>query len=824
MNNLIYEFGPYHLDLTRSILTRNGDTISLGAKAIEVLAMLVTNAGELVEKDELLRAVWPDTFVEEANLSQNIFVLRKALGDEVADPRFIETVRQRGYRFIASVRRVNGTRAEELSATMGLGISSRPVIAVLPFVNNTSDQELEYLAEGVTDNIINNLCRISTLRVMSHSAVFRNRSRNADPQTVGKELGATAVLVGKISSRSSRILISAELLDTTAGWQLWGDTFDSESKNLLQIQETITRELLSILKLKLTTDEEKRVTARYTENAEAYQSYLAGRYQSGRYTKKGITQAIEHFRTAIEHDAHYALAYAAIVDCYLRLATNYLPPPDDSFRPSDKAHQPEVSPHDEPDQKLKLRVQWDWKGVERELRRANELQADYPSTHQWYAAYRTSKQLYEISCDSEPKGEVDSKHPASGEALPSQIPSIALTLNEQVQIYCAVVREQIDVGNYEAACRILEPLWIFGNWPRLEGLNQRSCADLLFTAGKLASYVANTRQLPRGQRHSEELLNGSVALFEQLGVRERAAEARIEVALCYHRQGLFDIGRSTLTRAIKDLSGKTGELLSLASVRLASLERHSGRLKEALSKLIKATSLVEAAGPWATARWHLELASTYKDLAVSESAVCHLENAKHLYYKALYEFQAVGHHRYVAVVENNLGYLLLNWGSYVEAEDHLLRARRLFDGFADTLGTAQVNETLTRLYIETKQYQSAQQVIERAVEVLELTDAEAVLAEALTTGGIVAARQGRYIESKRSFEAAVNTAERCGDGEGAGRALLTMFEELGDRLDELENLQISEKLKLLLFTTQQTSLLTRVDRLLTKIGSIQLKS
>jgi TolB-like protein/Tfp pilus assembly protein PilF len=816
-HNVIYQFGPYQLHSSKRAFTRNGETISLPLKATELLIMLVSNAGQLIEKDELLRQLWPDTFVEEANLAQYICLLRRALGDERVGPKFIETVTRRGYRFIARVTIIG---AEEIAGAdreaPDLGASQKPIVAVLPFLNATGNQDLEYLAEGVTDNIINNLSRVSKLRVMSRSAVSRYTSGNADPQMAGKELGATAVLVGKISSRPSRIVITAELVDTSTGWQLWGDTFDSETKNLLQIQEAITRKLLSTLKLKLTGDEEKRVTARYTENAEAYQSYLAGRYQWSRYTKEGIDRAIKHFRKAIEHDANYALAYAAIVDCYLRLATNYLPPKDSCSKPV--PHQSKVRSYDEADPQLQLRVQWDWKGVERELRRANELKTEYPSAHQWYAAYRTSKQLYEISRDSEHIREVDSKRRSFVEALPAQFASIELTLNEQVQVYCAIVREQVDIGNYEAACRILESWWVFGNWPSLGGLNAQSCADLLSTAGKLASYVANTSQLPRGQRHAEELLNGSIALFEQLGVRRRAAEARMEVALCYHRQGLFDIARKTLTRVIKDLSGESGGILSLALIRLAGLERHSGRLKDALSRLVKVTSLVEASGPWLTARWHLELASTYKDLAVAESSARYLQHAKHAYLKALYEFQAVGHHRYVAVVENNLGYLLLNWGFYVEAEKHLLRARRLFDGFSDILGTAQVNETLTRLYIETKRYQCAKEAIEQAVAILVPTDAEAVLAEALITCGVVAARQGRYNDGKRSFEAAFNIAERCSDGEGAGRALLTLVEELGDRLDEVEKLQISEKLKMLLSTTQQKNLQRRVDKLLAKIA------
>ena len=216
---------------------------------------------------------------------------------------------------------------------------------------------------------------------MSRSAVFRHNARAIYPQNFGKELGATAVLVGKITSRPATLGMEAglcvpprparalepsrgvessggmevgggvkpkpvsglrtvlginvELVEVATGWQIWGESFDCESKDLLQIQDAIIQQLLVNLKLKLTGEEEKRVTERYTENAEAYQAYLEGRYHWSRYTRKGIETAIKNFRRAIELDSNYALAYAAIVDCYLRLATNYLPPDGEATDPVD---------------------------------------------------------------------------------------------------------------------------------------------------------------------------------------------------------------------------------------------------------------------------------------------------------------------------------------------------------------------------------------------------------------------------------------------------------------------------------------------------------
>src|SRR5215213_1945220 len=454
-NNLCYEFGPYQFDLTNRVLKRAGETIALTPKATDILIMLVTRAGELVEKDDLLKQVWPDTFVEEANLTQQIFALRRALGDERTGPKYIETVTRRGYRFIATLRvfEADGNHSVSLPARAGLHVAQelggyvnhQPVVAVLPFTNVMGDPELEYLVQGITDNIINNLSRISKLRVMSRSVVFRYKTTEIDPQQAGRDLGAQVVLVGKINSGPGHNTIDVELVDASTGWQLWGESFDSAERHLLQVQEAITRQIVATLKLKLSGDEEKRITTRYTENAEAYQSYLEGRHHWSRYTRSGIERAIGHFRNAIELDANYALAYAGIIDCYLRLATNYLPP---------EAYELEAG-ESESDPRVKLRFEWDWKGAERELRRANELQTNYPTAPQWYAAYKTTRQLYDESvCRDREGSKYQIQDGLPQKPLVSQFASLQLTSSEEIQVYCTITREQIDAGNYDAASRI----------------------------------------------------------------------------------------------------------------------------------------------------------------------------------------------------------------------------------------------------------------------------------------------------------------------------------------------------------------------------------
>ena len=604
------------------------------------------------------------------------------------------------------------------------------------------------------------------------------------------------------------------------GGSCGGESFDCASKDLLQIQDAITRQLLVNLKLKLTGEEEKRVTARYTESAEAYQSYLEGRYHWSRYTRKGIEKAIKHFRRAIELDSNYALSYAAIVDCYLRLATNYLPPEENVYGAAkDPASNLGVFTDDPPEQRIKLRFKWDWKGVERELRRASELKTHYPSIYQWHVAYQMSKQLCgEVLRGKRSRNATKAKWKLDSTLAP-QIPSINLTPAEEVQILCSIARDQMAIGNYEAASLILRDWTALGKWPQLEYLNAYAAADLLFTSGTLFGFIAGSKPILHGHRHAEALLNGSVALFEHLGIKTRAVEARIELTRCYYRQGLLDLARQTGSAALSEVPEDEMELKTLALITLGVVERDSGRLNASLIRLREAAS-VEIAGCLITGRCHIDLATTLKDLALLEGNDGYLTEAKRHFLKALYESEALGHHRNVASVENNIGFLLLNLRSYRESESHLLRARRVFDGLKDTIREAQVNDTLARLYMEIELHGQAEAAIDSAVASLELTDSEALLVEALTTKGIVASKLGNFGQARRSFEAAQKVAERCGDYQGACRALLGMSEELSGYLKVDEISKIADELTRLLPTIEQPSLSDRIRKGLARITSL----
>ncbi len=793
----LHDFGPFRLDANERVLLRAGRRVPLPAKAVSTLIVLVRNRGRVVEKDDLMKEVWPNEFVEEGNLAQHIFILRRAFGETADQPKYIETVPRRGYRFMESPKEIDAS----VSVGAVPGSQSIHSLAVLPFVNGSADPKTEYLADSITEGIINSLSQLPQLRVRPRSAVFRYKNRDFDAQQVGRELDVHSVITGTVHLVDDTLTISTELIDLAGGWQVYGKTYNAKSNEILRAQEEIAKHIAAALPLK-PTEEKQQIIKRYTEDPMAYEVYLKGRLCWCKHTKKSLEQAIEYFRKAIQIDPCYALAYAAIVDCYLRLATNYLPPID--VLPSSAVPEEAASIQDLPLETVaavRLRYKWDLKSAESELDRAINLKSNYPAAHQWDAACLFSRSLYYGARDNLQGGQGATAQDValrSEIGVAEQFQSTSLTPAEEVQILCVVAREQIAVGNVEAACLILRNWYCVGQWPILEGLNPQSSADLLFTAGRLAGYVGSRRQVPRAQKHAESLLNGAIGISEQLGLKRQSAEGQIELGFCYWREGLFDLARTTFLTALEQLGEGDGELRSLALIRLAIVEQCAGRLHEALVRLNEAAAIIEMAGPCFTAAYNNELALTSKHLASTENRNEYFKRAIEHYQKALCQFEAVGNHWYAAVTENNYCNLLLTLKRFDKVEIHLIRTRKLFEHYGNKIGLAQFDDTWARFCIATEEFDLAEQAIARSIGTLEGGGEDAWLAESLTTQGVLLCQTGRKRQAKRVLERARQIAERCGDREGAGRALLTLVEEMRDELEDDERIELMATLDQLL--------------------------
>src|ERR1041384_5730706 len=394
------------------------------------------------------------------------------------------------------------------------------------------------------------------------------------------------------------------------------------------------------------------------------------------------------------------------------------------------------------------------------------------------------------------------KNSAWDDPIGDPIKAGSLRETEQIVDCCTKARRKIEIGDYGAGCRALASWWKLGEWPIQHGIEPIAAAELLLTAGSLTDSMVRANRMAGGQRQAEALISGAIALFDQFGEKKKAIEARIELGCCYYHQGLFDIAHFTLRSCADEVPLEDFELKAVALIRLAIVERHSGRLREALT-LLEQVSGLEKTSAWTKGRFRTEMANTLKAFGVAEGEPHYFDYALSNYEKASFEFEQVGNLRYVAAVENNRGHLLLSLKHYSESKLHLKRARTIFNELGDAIGCAQVDETLAQLFLASQNYNLAERAIAQAVDALEGSGEDALLAEALATQGLIFCRLGHRNEAKPIIERARRLAERCGDREGAGRALLILIEEMCEQLADDERREIGAQANQLLANSQQ---------------------
>ena len=438
-SKLFYEFGRFRIDTAQRLLLRDQEIVSLTPKVFDMLLTLVESSGEVVSKDSLMKKVWPDTFVEEGNLTQNISLLRKALGEGQNGHQYIETVARRGYRFAAPVQAVwdrglgafesinAAVHTREASAAGDIKTTSRSrialsahrrmllsllivlafaaagfiyfvranrsadssrvieSIAILPFVNESSDSDAEYLSDEVTESLINNLSQLPKLRVVPRSVVLSYKGRESDPRRIAHDLNVRAVLTGRVHRRGDMLSIQVDLIDVANVSQMWGQHYDRRVSDLLLVQEDISRDIFENLRLKLSVKEQKQL--------EAYSLYLKGRNYWNKRTEDGLLQGIEYFRKAIEADQSYAPAYAGLADCYNMLVVYGINQPSEAFPKAKEAATKALSIDStlaEARTSLAfIKHRWDWarEDAEREFQLAIKSKPTYAPAHQWYSSY-----------------------------------------------------------------------------------------------------------------------------------------------------------------------------------------------------------------------------------------------------------------------------------------------------------------------------------------------------------------------------------------------------------------------------------------------------
>jgi transcriptional regulator with PAS, ATPase and Fis domain len=393
-----------------------------------------------------------------------------------------------------------------------------------------------------------------------------------------------------------------------------------------------------------------------------------------------------------------------------------------------------------------------------------------------------------------------------------QIDNPALDYAERARLRCQLAKELEDVGNYETARTVMGELWQrIGDRPQIDDLDQHLAAEVLLRAGSLSGWIGSARQLVGAQEIAKDLISESAAIFESLKETEKVAEAYVDLAICYWREGAFDEARVTLQEILSRLADKDSEQKARALLNSAIVEISLNRFNDAFRVLKEAAPLFENSQSHAgKGRFHIQLALVLKKLGAFEHREDYTDRALVEYEAASYHLEQAGNTRYRAIVENNLGYLLFTTGKLAKAHEHLDRAHLLFASLKDNVHMAQVDDTRARVLLAQRRNSEAEKISQSAVRRLEKGDERSLLAEALTTSGVALARLGRYEESRLTLERAMEAASQAGDNEGAGLAALTTIEELNERLNDDERTNLYERADELLANTQNSETLVRL--------------
>ncbi len=469
----VVRFGLFEVDLDANELRKSGSRLKLQDQPLKLLEILLEHPGSLVTRDELRQRLWkPDTFVDfDHSVNTAMARLREVLGDAPDNPRFIQTVPRKGYRFIAPVHEdddqcLPAPVYEEVSAGNGaltFGTVPNPVtkpsrrtrpgisriftlvagsavllllgaaiatlirykeglndnvsrsrrissIVVLPMKNLSGDSSQEYFADGMTDELIASLARVSSLRVVSRTTAMEYKDTRDSLKKIAHDLSVDAVVEGTVLRAGDRVRITAELVQVSTDRHLWADTYESPLGDVLTLQNQVASAIVSQIRIQLTPADKEHLASGRPVNAEAYTDYLKGRYYWGKRSEDSLDKAIHYFRAAVEKDPQYALAYAGLADCYGILGAAIVGTvPASLVAPKAEAAaiiavelNPELAETQTALATVEFNYKWNWTAAEAGFRRAIQLNPNDATAHQRYSLYliamsRTRESLSEMS-------------------------------------------------------------------------------------------------------------------------------------------------------------------------------------------------------------------------------------------------------------------------------------------------------------------------------------------------------------------------------------------------------------------------------------------
>ncbi len=418
MEGNIYQFGPFRLDEAARVLQRDGEPVSITPKVFDTLAFLVANAGRTVSREELIQAVWPDTFVEEGNLNYNMSQLRTILGESAPGTPYIQTIPKRGYRFVVEITQEDKAQKPQGSPTqpprkhaiiwivsataliLAAGgavlwrtklVKERPQqirsIAVLPLANLSRDPDQEYFAGGLTEVLTTSRAQISAFNVIARSSAIHYQGTKKTTAEISRELHVDALVEGAVQRSGGRVLITAQLIEGSSDRHLWAKSFERDAHDVLALQNEVAQAIAEEIRAKLTPQERVRLNTPRPVRPEAQEAYLRAVYWSDRDDEK----AFEYAQQAVQSDPNYAPAQALLANAYgdavnsgrvplkegnakWRAAVTRALQLDDTVAEAHAALGFLLHVHD-----------WNWRDGEREYQRAIQLNPSLPETHRSYS-------------------------------------------------------------------------------------------------------------------------------------------------------------------------------------------------------------------------------------------------------------------------------------------------------------------------------------------------------------------------------------------------------------------------------------------------------
>lgn len=450
----VIRFGSYEADLRSRELRKQGIRLKLQEQPFRVLTMLLEHPGELVTREELRARLWPsDTFVDFDNaLNTDINKLRDALGDSSANPRFVETVPRRGYRFVAPVDL--GTRPEvparwwRSGAVRLLGLAAlllitaagtwlilgrtrsrtgpggqTPSLAVLPLENLSQDPGQEYFADGLTDEMITAVAKVGSLRVISRTSVMQYKKTRKNVKEVGRELNVGLVVEGSVFHDADHVRINTALIEADTDTNLWSGQYDRDLRDVLALQNEVARDIAREVHLKLTPQEKAQLSSARPVNPAAYEAYVRGRYDVARMTRADLERGLAKLREAIALDPNFALPYDGIANYYL-VADEFFLSPSESMPQAKEAVSRVLELDDgspQPHNSLGMVhywFEWDWQAAEKEFRRAIALSPNYALAHSYLGwTFATQRRFEEAYVEMKRAEELDPRSPETSSFL-----------------------------------------------------------------------------------------------------------------------------------------------------------------------------------------------------------------------------------------------------------------------------------------------------------------------------------------------------------------------------------------------------------------------